>query len=381
MAMFMDNKALLDQLMGKDRNASTFKGLREQWKDSSMCKAYLLDFCPHELFYNTRMFIGNCQKTHSDVVKHQYEISEDLEKSSWTRRSELDLLSQLEKIIDSVDHKIRRQRHRVNASVPEYRLSAEKESLLEELNLQISLGMKQVEKLAEIGQFDESTLLMAKVNELTAQASDIQKDKYSQVVKKEIVCDVCGVLTGAGVDEDGRPERPHDHVRGKQHSGMELIRRKVIQIKRKFKINLNARDKAFSDSHPVELPTDAPEGDVVQEGPHEERPSPVRRSRDRSLVRRLRDMSPVRRSRDRGPLRRSRDRGPRGLRRSRDRSPVRRSRDSTPRGVRLSRDSPRDAPARKMDDTHDEFGRLRRKRSISVSSAGSAKSLVSVCPY
>ena len=343
--MFMDNKALLDQLMGKDRNTSTFQGLREQWKDSSMCRSYLLDFCPHELFNNTRMSIGVCSRTHSDVVKQQYEASTDPEKSGWTRKTVLDLLSQLERIIDTIEQKIRRQRERVNANVPEYRLSIEKAEKLKELNLQISLGMKQVEKLAESGQFDESTLLMAKVTELSNQARDISEDKYSQVVKKEVVCAVCGVLTGAGVDEDGRPERPHDHIRGKQHSGMELVRLKVIEIKDKFKLSKSARDKSFEPSEEILRQQKELRGEEL----HEKKIIPV----DDAHIDLKDDTREVKRGREKVDAHSRRD-FKREYRKTRSRSPRR--------------------------DT-DEFGRrIRPTRSRSVSSVSSGKSMISVSP-
>ena len=380
--MFMDNKALLDQLMGTDRNAPTFQGLREQWKDPSMCKAHIVDFCPSELFYNTKMFLGNCNKTHSDVVKQQYDESRDPEKVAWTRKQEFELLSHLERIIDSVEQRIRRQQERVNANVPEYRLSKEKEIQLGGLNSQISIAMKEVERLAEAGMFDESTLLMSKVTELTNKANEIKEDKYSQVVKKEVVCQVCGVLTGAGVDEDGRPERPHDHIRGKQHAGMERVRIKVIELKNKYNLSKSKRDKEFTPSPeierelrleglvvPVANDTTPGEGEIVRNQPSRSMPDRNPNDQDRARWRRQRQ---------------SRSRS-RSFERRRNRPPPRRSR--SPSGSdkcdEFGRRRPKQATSRVpyRERNVRNSSQQRRARSASSSSARSvksAKSLVSV---
>jgi hypothetical protein len=250
--MFMDNRALLDQLMGKDRNAPTFKGISEQWKDPSMCKAYILDFCPYELFYNTKVFLGNCRGTHSDVVKHQFDTSSDKDKASLRKKYELDLLTQLERIIDSVDLRVRKQQERVQSKIADYRLPAEKQRELDEMNQEISISMKQVERLAEQGIFEESALLMSKVEELTRRAAEFKKQAENRYFKTESVCSVCGAVTVFSLDEHGKEELINDHLRGRQHSGMERVRMKVIELKNRHSLHLSRRDREFEPSESIQ---------------------------------------------------------------------------------------------------------------------------------
>ena len=47
---------MLDELMGRNRNYDpNDKNAKEiRWSDSGVCRFYLVEFCPHELFTNTK---------------------------------------------------------------------------------------------------------------------------------------------------------------------------------------------------------------------------------------------------------------------------------------------------------------------------------------
>jgi hypothetical protein len=247
--MFMDNKALLDQLMGKDRNALTFKGISEQWKDPSVCKHFLVDFCPYEILYNTKVSVGVCRNSHSDVVKQQFESSQDKEKETLARKFELDLLTQLERIVDIVENRVRKQddRIRIHNSV-ELRLPAEKQQEIDDVHSQISISMRQVERLAEQGLLDDSAVLMSKVEELNKRAADLVNEAKSRYFKHETVCKVCGAVTVYCASGEDKDELINDHLGGRQHMGMERLRVKIIEIKSHRKLPLSRRDREFSPS-------------------------------------------------------------------------------------------------------------------------------------
>ena len=46
--------------MGKDRDLSIKQkyGQKKHFSDDKVCKFYLLDFCPHDLFPNTKSDLG-----------------------------------------------------------------------------------------------------------------------------------------------------------------------------------------------------------------------------------------------------------------------------------------------------------------------------------
>ncbi len=67
-------RALLDALMGKNRNLSADeKGSKHaRFDDKDVCQWYNLSFCPHELFVNTRSDLGPCPNEHDPKLKEQY---------------------------------------------------------------------------------------------------------------------------------------------------------------------------------------------------------------------------------------------------------------------------------------------------------------------
>ena len=56
----MDAKALLDELMGKERNVPLAErsNRRMRYDDPSVCKYDLGGLCPHRLFKNTKSDLG-----------------------------------------------------------------------------------------------------------------------------------------------------------------------------------------------------------------------------------------------------------------------------------------------------------------------------------
>ena len=53
-------RQMLDELMGADRDKTDKEkiGTNKHFDDSDVCKFYLLDFCPHDLFPNTKSDLG-----------------------------------------------------------------------------------------------------------------------------------------------------------------------------------------------------------------------------------------------------------------------------------------------------------------------------------
>jgi hypothetical protein len=316
----MDNRSLLDQLMGKDRNAPTFKGITEQWKDTTMCKPYILDFCPYDILYNTKISIGTCRHTHSDVVRNQFESSLDKDKSALQKKYELDLLTNLERIVDNIDGRVRKQADRIRLSNrTDLVLPSDKQTALDEMNSEISVSMKQVEKLAEQGLFDDSSLLMSKVEELTKRANEFRQTAEDRYFKRETVCEVCSAVTTFKASGEGKDELIREHLRGRQHSGMELIHAKIIEIKTHHCIKLSRRDREF-------VPTEGVQNE--RRGPNEDARIPI------DLVDHDHDdlSVNVKQSRSRGDRVQSVT-ALRGRQKSRSRSPRRPRSPSTPRSM------------------------------------------------
>eukprot|EP00268_Persea_americana_P048121 TRINITY_DN5053_c0_g2_i4.p1 TRINITY_DN5053_c0_g2~~TRINITY_DN5053_c0_g2_i4.p1 ORF type:complete len:114 (+),score=12.01 TRINITY_DN5053_c0_g2_i4:297-638(+) len=71
-------RALLDELMGAARNLTDEekKGYREiRWDDDEVCAYYMVRFCPHDLFVNTRSDLGPCSRIHDQKLKERRELN------------------------------------------------------------------------------------------------------------------------------------------------------------------------------------------------------------------------------------------------------------------------------------------------------------------
>ena len=114
----MDNSAILDELMGADRNMSTReRASRERagvtpWRDPSrsLCRAFLCGFCPKHAFESTRMNLGVCGREHSASVQVDFQARA-------SRREKLmyssELLRELEDLERDLQVKVRANKERI----------------------------------------------------------------------------------------------------------------------------------------------------------------------------------------------------------------------------------------------------------------------------
>lgn len=103
-------RAQLDKLLGADRNgpltgASKFP---ISYTDPSVCKHFLLGFCPHDLHIKHRSEPGSCARQHPSAARLGFERDRDAGKLKgdvrrWTR----DLLNECRAILEDEERKIR----------------------------------------------------------------------------------------------------------------------------------------------------------------------------------------------------------------------------------------------------------------------------------
>ncbi|KAJ0261797.1 Arginine-aspartate-rich RNA binding protein-like [Hirschfeldia incana] len=222
-------RALLDELMGAARNLTDEerRGFKEiKWDDREVCAFYMVRFCPHDLFVNTKSDLGACSRIHDPKLKESFENSP--RHDSYVPKFEAELVQFCEKLVNDLDRKVRRGQERLAQELeppPPPSLSGEKAEQLSVLEEKIKNLLEQVEALGEEGKVDEAEALMRKVEGLnTEKAMLVQRpnDKVLAMVqeKKMALCDVCGSFL---VSNDA-VERTQSHVTGKQHVGYGLVR-------------------------------------------------------------------------------------------------------------------------------------------------------------
>ncbi|XP_026389546.1 luc7-like protein 3 [Papaver somniferum] len=229
-------RALLDELMGAARNLTEEekKGYKEiSWDDKEVCGSYMIRFCPHDLFVNTRSDLGPCPRIHDPKLKESFEKSP--RHDSFVPRFEAELGQFCEKLVMDLDRKVRRGRERLAQEVevpPAAPVSMEKSEQLSLLEEKIKKLLEQVETLGEAGKVDEAEALMRKVDLLNVEKTSLtqlpQNDKLLITQEKKMaLCEICGSFLVA----NDAAERTQSHVTGKQHIGYGMVRDFISEYK------------------------------------------------------------------------------------------------------------------------------------------------------
>ncbi|CDJ49877.1 hypothetical protein, conserved [Eimeria brunetti] len=163
-------RATLDSLMGRDRNeygANAKKGA--SFKAESVCKFFLLDFCPHDLFPNTRVDLGPCDREHRADLKVAFEA--DPEKEFYQALFETEFARYLQRLVDQMENRIKRVQQRIDANNQPVELSKENEERVNAMNAEISELLKQQDEAGSKGDIDAAEKLNEKVAFLQREVS------------------------------------------------------------------------------------------------------------------------------------------------------------------------------------------------------------------
>lgn len=211
-------RATLAQLMGSYEGADE-KELKKPFTDPDVCKMFLVGLCPHELFENTKQYLGECRNIHSEKLRERYME----ERKNHYYGYEEDTLRAIQPIIDDCDRKVVRAKARVEEDVVERKTTLDPMVVEEakridgeikkKMLVADELGMKgEVE--ASFGIVEEIEALKKAKLEMLEKAGEVS---YQQRLKP---CDVCGALLSVS-DTD---RRLTEHYSGKIHVGIQRLR-------------------------------------------------------------------------------------------------------------------------------------------------------------
>lgn len=226
--MAADAKALLDSLMGADRNAKADERVIRKFFDDDICKNFLMGLCPHDLFGNTKIDLGACSKEHHEPSKDAFEASADRPKYTQKWRGALRL--QLKRLLEGVDRRIGSNQLRIAREKEggPAGASEEQKANLASLKEQVSDKLKEAEKAADDGHFDASRNIMKDTEATKRRIEDLEQKRYEKY-RKEDICDICGLIIDSEEREAMKTGRGW-HSNGKQHIGYGLIRDKLKEI-------------------------------------------------------------------------------------------------------------------------------------------------------
>lgn len=251
--------SMLDELMGRNRNlAPDDENNREtKWSDSEVCRYYLVLFCPHDLFTNTKADMGPCGKIHDDDLKKKFvDDNESYKKGQYLdeflrfcQKSLSDLQSRIKKAKERLILTQQAEEAKLNAggqgvSGGQNREVDEKIILLSE---KISALVAEAEQAGCRGDVEEAQGLMKLCDQLREERDTLRRtvamsnygNDYGTIQKAMEVCDICGAFLIVGDAQ----QRIDDHLLGKQHVGYARLRTavdEVIEMRKKYR---DARDK------------------------------------------------------------------------------------------------------------------------------------------
>uniref|UniRef100_A0A1B6MU25 LUC7-like protein n=1 Tax=Graphocephala atropunctata TaxID=36148 RepID=A0A1B6MU25_9HEMI len=233
---------LLDELMGRNRNVAPSEKTKElNWEDPEYCKFYMVKFCPHDLFVNTRADLGVCSKVHDDEVKALFDKSSSYKKQAY----EDEFIRFSQGMLNEVERKIVKGKQRLaligNKSEPPSSLSPQQTQRNQEqialLSTKINSLVNEAEAAGIEGNVEQAQGLMKLCDQLKEEREQLRKQNdnshWSQTAeiaaaqeKQMEVCEVCGAFLIVG-DAQSRID---DHLMGKQHVGYARLRMALEEI-------------------------------------------------------------------------------------------------------------------------------------------------------
>lgn len=227
---------LLDELMGRHRNTNPNEKIKKpNWEDPEYCKYYMVKFCPHDLFVNTRADLGACPKVHDDEVKELFEKCETTYKKAQYVE---EFLRFCRHMINDVERKIQKGKQRLELmnSKPEGppMTQAQTEKNQEQVQLlseKIIALVQEAEEAGTRGDVEQAQGLMKLCDRLKEEKEQLLKQQenshWSMTAelaaaqeKQMEVCPVCGAFLIVGDAQ----QRIDDHLSGKQHVGYFKLR-------------------------------------------------------------------------------------------------------------------------------------------------------------
>lgn len=232
--------ALLDELMGRNRNIAPNEKAKElNWEDSEYCKYYLVKFCPHDLFVNTRADLGACPKVHDDEVKRLFDTASSTRKLHYQE----EFVRFCASMVTEVERKITKGKQRLALSgksevttltPAQTQRNTEQITLLSE---RINGLCEEAERAGTEGNVEQAQGLMKLCDQLKDERELLRKQnenshwsttaELAAAQEKQMeVCDVCGAFLIVGDAQ----QRIDDHLMGKQHVGYARLKAALDEI-------------------------------------------------------------------------------------------------------------------------------------------------------
>ncbi|KAF1762798.1 hypothetical protein GCK72_011061 [Caenorhabditis remanei] len=231
---------MLNELMGSQRDAMPGERRELRFDDPNVCTDFLVGFCTHDIFRNTKNDLGFCKyTTHDENLKNSYQNSDKKGRMGFENR----FLERIRRIHEDVRRKIQKHEDRLAVTQGESKSAEETFGMkIQELELRKEQLTKKVEDLmdeaaveGEKGNVAAAQTAVEKadktkfeIEELGFEAEKMRNEKERAISMEENVtagnrqmqvCQICGCF----MLQNDAPQRVDDHLTGKLHIAYQLI--------------------------------------------------------------------------------------------------------------------------------------------------------------
>ncbi|VIO94744.1 Hypothetical 37.0 kDa protein B0495.8 in chromosome II, putative [Brugia malayi] len=227
--MTAEMRDMINQLMGTNRAVEEGRRL-VPYNHHTVCRAFLLGCCPHEILADTRLeSLVACNKVHESAHKADYENAQKQRDHFY----DIDGFERLEEAIRIVDKEIERTKEKLKKDCENEIDQAEilKTQMIGELGEKIGTTIVKMEALGNEGKVEEAMELSKTIEEYKRKKRDLENDVRTVLNTPQVrlrVCDMCGAQLSLMEHET----RLADHYGGKMHCGMETIREQYSEMKK-----------------------------------------------------------------------------------------------------------------------------------------------------
>ncbi|CAJ1327091.1 unnamed protein product [Effrenium voratum] len=230
-------RALLDSLMGKDRNSAP-DSKRQSFKDPDVCKYHLVGDCPHEMWLNQggkaspNSPVGPCKKQHSEAMRERLKEDKDYVKYRWRYLEDLRLC--LQKLVDENNKKAQKVKDKLKEGVTcTSDTHKAVEGHLTDREREAQEKLQEAEKMAEEGNLETSKIAQEEMDKLAHQKLRLTRLKEVADAWMDECCEICGSqISWRAVEElEARSKgREHPHVPGAWHQGWKRCRESLKKV-------------------------------------------------------------------------------------------------------------------------------------------------------
>ncbi|KAK9808590.1 hypothetical protein WJX72_000153 [[Myrmecia] bisecta] len=233
-------RAMLDELMGPNRDDPHKPKVKRNLSDKDVCPFYLCGLCPYEEFDKTKHEMGACPLVHDDDCKAQWEALPDKQRDRLGHERELQKF--LDRLVGDLQKKIKRNEERLAADKKQL-LLPDDQAAVQAVTEQIRDMLAQAESLGEQGQVDAAQACTQQAEALKVQKAQMEAEGYVRAGNANNRYGMQEVCPLSGVIINREETRVRDHKMGRNYRAWVNAHDKLKELQATFKRRQEEREK------------------------------------------------------------------------------------------------------------------------------------------